>query len=310
MPHRSCIALDRVDGSNSIVVHTVFAKRYILPAGTWELVHHDDQAAASNVSHSAVEPILIDDMFSVQLQTTDDGTNVVEDSTGGSVAVWSLDDKYREMAEITVQTKHGAMHSSHLHRCFKLVFPREGFRYYWSMPTLYAVCRMDSYGGKAGQWAYKLQHSWERALHSYGINAVHLMPSTLCSPDLVGPHARQFGRLPCLPEWSASSFAMIFLVIRWIGQPQRQGGLIKLEQRAAAEEFIVGLFRSCLHKRSLRIMVFPEHWAYRYMFRCITTSQSMFALSVDDSMDVDIRPMIEADLSGDRVCRRWLKTIC
>ncbi|MFM7982856.1 MAG: hypothetical protein ACKPKO_26390, partial [Candidatus Fonsibacter sp.] len=111
-----------------------------------------------------------------------------------------------------VHLQVGSFDTTHAHELYRLVWPWQGFHFFWDAATLYTTFRLRTVcGGKRATWVYRQRKGWARLLLESLGSSMHFAPGAhFREADAAGTGKGQAEfQLPT----AALSTAILFLVL-------------------------------------------------------------------------------------------------
>lgn len=240
-PQEGDVFLDCLASGEQVLTHVRTLRRQRLPASgrPWALVFDGDKFGALLGIHDEV--VCLENYLTRMLYEGANGQLfIVDRDASGKLlmdAPWSLSDKMREFKTEQVRLQHmGAQVSFSV---FSLVWPRGGCHLLWQPFVLYPALGMTSHGGKPSKWVYESLPRWERMLAALGcMGYLFKSNASTSAVEALGSHDK------FLPFLGITTFALLFLLLRWAFSSTRQGGLRETPARERAMALVTSLIEA------------------------------------------------------------------
>lgn len=192
-----------------------------------------------------------------------------------------------------------------------VVYPRDGFRFFWGLSQIYTSLSMTSFSAQPSKWIFDSAPTWRKQL-----KALSLHNPFLHSPAGERVEVAMRSTIHFLPAPSASTPAFIFILIRFLNRSPRGGGSRLAEQQSLCRSIIDGLLGIVSagfdELPQWRIsLVLSYTWERRW-----PRPETMIAditLEVSNEGEVDLAPWAafvqNMALNNHRPARRWFRLV-
>lgn len=264
LPHQDNVVIDNLPDGDALLVHLITLERKKLPPGRWELEFSDDGFAIAVRQDTDTDPLVIEDWLDKVLCADKDGVFYIHQvgRQGTPSSSYSLSEKRSRYEELSCSIRMGPTGARCEISLFFMVWPRQGFRFYWNSTTLYKALGLSTYNSLPSKWAWTgWRQGWAAYLKKLGLwsDAVIGSARTVKEYDNADPADH------CWPSISISTVAVVALLTRWCSASQKAGGFCNNLRRDAAEVLLASVLRSACSQVAFEVPLhFDDEWMFKW----------------------------------------------